>query len=146
MAGGIVSAAAGCTLFDRDAPPDFDGEGQIVFAAPRDISLGGQRRRAVQRWNDQYPAQPAISVDLPPAADNQRADLIARLQAGRDDYDVLGLDVVWTAEFAANQYVERHPGRTFRAIAWRAGRPVGRFLVQTTAGSTCARWAEERPA
>jgi trehalose/maltose transport system substrate-binding protein len=105
MAGGIVSAAAGCTLFDRDAPPDFDGEGQIVFAAPRDISLGGQRRRAVQRWNDKHPTQPAISVDLPPTADNQRADLIARLQAGRDDYDVLGLDVVWTAEFARGGYI-----------------------------------------
>jgi multiple sugar transport system substrate-binding protein len=44
-------------------------------------------------------------VDLPPAADNQRADLIARLQAGRDDYDVLGLDVVWTAEFARGGYI-----------------------------------------
>jgi multiple sugar transport system substrate-binding protein len=105
VAGGIASAAAGCTLFDRDDPPSFDGEGQIVFAAPRDISLGGQRRLAVQRWNKRHPTQRAVSVDLPPAADNQRADLIARLQAGRSDYDVLGLDVVWTAEFARGGYI-----------------------------------------
>ena len=105
VAGGIVSAAAGCTWPGRDATPSFDGEGQIVFAAPRDISLGGQRRLAVQRWNEQHPTQQAVSVDLPSAADHQRADLIARLQAGRDDYDVLGLDVVWTAEFARGGYV-----------------------------------------
>jgi multiple sugar transport system substrate-binding protein len=113
MATGIVSAAAGCTRPASDPPdppaaqdpPAFEGEGQIVFAAPRDISLGGQRRLAVQRWNEEHPTERAVSVDLPPAADHQRADLIARLQAGRDDYDVIGLDVVWTAEFARGGYI-----------------------------------------
>jgi ABC-type glycerol-3-phosphate transport system substrate-binding protein len=116
VAGGIVSAAAGCTRPTPDRsdpeparspapPPSFDGEGQIVFAAPRDISLGAQRRRAVEQWNRKHPNRPAVSVDLPSAADHQRADLVARLQAGRNDYDVLGLDVVWTAEFARGGYI-----------------------------------------
>jgi multiple sugar transport system substrate-binding protein len=52
------------------------------------------------------PTRRAVSVDLPFAADLQRADLIARLQAEREDYDVLGLDVVWTAEFAEGGYIE----------------------------------------
>jgi multiple sugar transport system substrate-binding protein len=64
-----------------------------------------QRRQAVQQWNKAHPGQQVVAVDLPSAADHQRADLIARLQAGRDDYDVLGLDVVWTAEFARGGYI-----------------------------------------
>jgi multiple sugar transport system substrate-binding protein len=111
LAGGIASAAAGCTRPERtpassqEAPPSFTGEGPIVFAGPMDISLGEQRRQAVQRWNQDHPGQEAVAVDLPSAADHQRAHLIARLQAGRDDYDVLGLDVVWTAEFARGGYI-----------------------------------------
>ena len=109
VAGGIVAAAAGCTLLDRGRTtidePAFDGEGPIVFAAPRDFSLGEQRRAAVGRWNKKHPTRRAVSVDLPFAADLQRAELITRLQAGRDDYDVLGLDVVWTAEFARGGYI-----------------------------------------
>ena len=35
LAGGLVAAAAGCSLFDSDEEAaEFDGEGQIVFAAP----------------------------------------------------------------------------------------------------------------
>jgi multiple sugar transport system substrate-binding protein len=110
LAGGIVSAAAGCTLRGRgrataEDEPSFEGEGPIVFAAPRDFSLGEQRRVAVRHWNDHHPTKRAVSVDLPFAADLQRADLIARLQARREDYDVLGLDVVWTAEFARGGYI-----------------------------------------
>jgi multiple sugar transport system substrate-binding protein len=107
LAGGMVSAAAGCTLPGRGPgdEPSFDGEGPIVFAAPRDFSLGEQRRVAVRRWNERHPTRRAVSVDLPFAADLQRADLIALLQAGREDYDVLGLDVVWTAEFARGGYI-----------------------------------------
>jgi multiple sugar transport system substrate-binding protein len=110
VAGGIVAAAGGCTLRGRGRPtaedePAFDGEGSIRFAAPRDFSLGEQRRARVREWNKDNPTRKAVSVDLPFAADLQRADLIARLQAGRDDYDVLGLDVVWTAEFARGGYI-----------------------------------------
>jgi multiple sugar transport system substrate-binding protein len=65
------------------------------------VDAGGR----VREWNDQHPTRRAVSVELPSAADLQRADLIARLQAGRVDHDVLGLDVVWTAEFARGGYI-----------------------------------------
>jgi multiple sugar transport system substrate-binding protein len=107
VAGGIVSAATGCTLPGRGQGDELslDGEGPIIFAAPPDFSRGDQRRVAVRNWNIRNPTRRAVSLDLPPAADLQRADLIARLQAGRKDYDVLGLDVVWTAEFARGGYL-----------------------------------------
>jgi hypothetical protein len=38
LAGGMVAAAAGCSLFDSDEEAAaFDGEGPIVFAAPRGL-------------------------------------------------------------------------------------------------------------
>ena len=102
LAAGAV-AAAGCTSgrqAKRPATEPLTGEGPIVFVMPRDTSAGAQRRQAVRRWNQEHPGQEAEYLDLPSAADLQRSELLATLQAGRPDYDVLGLDVVWTAEFA----------------------------------------------
>src|SRR5687767_4264554 len=39
-------------------------------------------------------------VALPADADQQREQLVRRLAAGDPDLDVLGMDVIWTAEFA----------------------------------------------
>jgi len=121
--GGIAATAAGCSWRDPDEETaELTGEGEITFAAPRDFSLGEQRRVAVRKWNDRNPTRRAVSVDLPFAADLQRADLIARLQAERGDYDVLGLDVVWTAEFAAGRYIES-------LEAYKATLQVDRFVT-----------------
>ena len=46
------------------------------------------------------PGERVTLLELPEAADEQRAQMVANLQAKSDRYDVLGLDVVWTAEFA----------------------------------------------
>jgi multiple sugar transport system substrate-binding protein len=127
LAGGMAAAAGGCTWLGSDEEPAgnssaFQGDGPIVFAAPRDFSLGEQRRVAVRTWNQRHATRRATSVDLPFAADLQRADLIARLQAEREDYDVLGLDVVWTAEFAEGDYIES-------LQAYEPDLRVGRFLA-----------------
>jgi multiple sugar transport system substrate-binding protein len=40
-------------------------------------------------------------VPLPADADQQREQLVRRLAAGDDDIDLMGMDVIWTAEFGA---------------------------------------------
>jgi multiple sugar transport system substrate-binding protein len=108
LAVGTAGAAAGCTWLRRRPEPrveEFRGEGPILFAGPPDYSLGGQRRLAVARWNEQNPGQEATYVELSPASDMQRAHLVASLQSGAHAYDVLALDVVWTAEFARGGYI-----------------------------------------
>ena len=40
------------------------------------------------------------TVDLPSDADQQREQLVRRLAAGDPDVDVIGMDVIWTSEFA----------------------------------------------
>jgi multiple sugar transport system substrate-binding protein len=37
---------------------------------------------------------------LPADADQQREQLVRRLAAGDEDIDIIGMDVIWTAEFA----------------------------------------------
>ncbi|MCT9929046.1 ABC transporter substrate-binding protein [Planotetraspora sp. A-T 1434] len=74
------------------------GIGPITFATGRDTTA--YLRPLLDRWNQAHPAEQVTLLELPEAADEQRAQMVANLQAHCDCYDVLGLDVVWTAEFA----------------------------------------------
>ncbi len=49
------------------------------------------------------------TVDLPNNADEQREQLVRRLAARDGDIDILGMDVIWTAEFAEAGWVEPFP-------------------------------------
>ncbi|MEO3855206.1 ABC transporter substrate-binding protein [Acrocarpospora sp. B8E8] len=93
----LVALATGCSALG--AP---DGEppaaGPITLAIGRDTTA--YLRPLLDRWNSAHPAEPVTLLELPEAADEQRAQMVANLQAHSDRYDVLGLDVVWTAEFA----------------------------------------------
>jgi multiple sugar transport system substrate-binding protein len=131
-AGAASAALDGCTRprrRPRRAPdrPRFEGEGPLVFAAPPDLSLDGQRRRSVLEWNSQHPDGKVTYVELNSRADRQRAELLSSQQAGlppgRGGYDVLGLDVVWTAEFARD-------GHILPLTSVADSLDTGRFLAQ----------------
>jgi multiple sugar transport system substrate-binding protein len=49
-------------------------------------------------------------VDLPADADAQREQLVRRLAAGDSSIDVIGMDVIWTAEFAKAGWVREWTG------------------------------------
>ncbi|GII56419.1 ABC transporter substrate-binding protein [Planotetraspora thailandica] len=93
---------AGCAgLTDSGAArsaPGTSGTGPITFATGKDTTA--YLRPLLDRWNQTHPDEPVTLLELPEAADEQRAQMVANLQAHSDVYDVLGLDVVWTAEFA----------------------------------------------
>lgn len=107
MAAGAASSLTACTSpIDCDAgEPEFTGTGEIVFAAPPDFSFGRNREKAVRRWSQKNPGWEARYVPLPVPADLQRTELLTKVQAEESDYDVLGLDVVWTAEFARGCFI-----------------------------------------
>ncbi|WP_424529542.1 ABC transporter substrate-binding protein [Sphaerisporangium viridialbum] len=75
-----------------------DGTGPMTFATGRDTT--GYMQPLIDRWNRAHPREQVTLLELPEAADEQRAQMVANLQARSERYDVLGLDVVWTAEFA----------------------------------------------
>ena len=53
---------------------------------------------------------------LPAQADQQREQLVRRLGAEDQSLDLLGLDVVWTGEFANAGWLEKVPADTERAV------------------------------
>jgi multiple sugar transport system substrate-binding protein len=94
----LLSGCAG--LGERDAVQigTTDGTGPMTFATGRDTT--GYIQPLIDRWNRAHPKEQVTLLELPEAADEQRAQMVANLQARSERYDVLGLDVVWTAEFA----------------------------------------------
>jgi multiple sugar transport system substrate-binding protein len=94
--------AAGC---DGDPQPlTNDRGGELVFATGRDVSQGRQWEAAVAAWNATHDPDVRM-VELPESADLQRTELVAVAQEAAGRFDVLNLDVIWTAEFARNGYL-----------------------------------------
>ncbi|MFG1702857.1 ABC transporter substrate-binding protein [Nonomuraea sp. M3C6] len=100
-----VLVAAGCAATGDEGGGDTGtgGIGPITFATGRDTTAYLQP--LLDRWNQAHPAEKVTLLELPEAADEQRAQMVANLQAQSSRYDVLGLDVVWTAEFAENGWI-----------------------------------------
>src|ERR1700678_2686499 len=99
-----------------------NGIGPITFAiGSDDISWLSP---VLNAWNASHPGQRVTPLYLPEAANDQLAQLVANLQAKSDAYDVIDLDVVWTAEFASAGVIIRLPAGKF---------PLGDFLPPAVA-------------
>ncbi|WP_248964307.1 ABC transporter substrate-binding protein [Sphaerisporangium perillae] len=94
----LVSGCAGLGERETVQSGATDGTGPMTFATGRDTT--GYIQPLIDKWNRTHPKEQVSLLELPEAADEQRAQMVANLQARSEQYDVLGLDVVWTAEFA----------------------------------------------
>ena len=56
-----------------------------------------------------HPDQKATFLELPESADQQRQQMVQNAQIKSDKHTMLSMDVVWTAEFAANGIVDALP-------------------------------------
>src|SRR5579862_8020962 len=127
IAAGLLLAAgtAGCTsggASPAGSAPSTNGIGPITFAIGRDDS--GWLTSVIARWNKAYPTQKVTLLLLPEAPNDQLAQLVANLQAKSDEYDVIDMDVIWTAEFASNGWIIPLPDNQF---------PLGKFLKPAVA-------------
>ena len=83
-----------------------------VFKEP-----GGAFAEAAARCSEAAAGRYRIEMaDLPPSADQQREQLVRRLAARDSDIDIMGMDVIWTAEFAGAGWL----------LPWRRGAGGGR--------------------
>lgn len=80
--------------------------GPITFVLGVDLSYGSVRKQLINKWNETHRANPVRIVELPSITDVQRAQILAAEQAGEPGYDVLELDLTWTAEFAENRVIK----------------------------------------
>jgi multiple sugar transport system substrate-binding protein len=74
------------------------GSGPMTFVVGKDTTQYFQP--LLDRWNRAHPGERVTMLELPEAADEQRAQMVANLQARNDRYDILAIDVIWSQEFA----------------------------------------------
>jgi multiple sugar transport system substrate-binding protein len=82
---------------------EAQGTGPITLVAGKDTS--GKYPAVINKWNAAHPNEKVTLLELPEAADAQRSAFVTNLQAKSDRYDVMGIDVVWTAEFAKSGWL-----------------------------------------
>jgi len=77
--------------------------GPITFVQGKDNS--GLLAPQAARWNAAHPTEKVTVKEQSDKADQQHDDLVQHFQAKDPSYDVVTVDVVWTAEFAANGWL-----------------------------------------
>jgi len=127
LAGALLAGlSAGCGIVGQAAgggtspgAESLSGIGPITFATGK-LDISSYLPRLIAEWNAAHPRQRVTLIPLPDDADDQNAQFVANLQARSDAYDVMSLDVIWTAQFASNGWiVPLKPGQF----------PLGDFLA-----------------
>lgn len=99
-----TNSATNAASGTASAGAEGEGRGPITFAMGRNDT--DKIVPIIEKWNAEHPDEQVTLSELAGEADDQRDTLVQSLQAGNSDYDVMALDVVWTADFAANQWLE----------------------------------------
>lgn len=87
-----------------DAANNLDGRGPITYVQGKDNS--NVVRPLVDKWNAAHPNEKVTFKEQSDKADQQHDDLVKNFQAKTAGYDVVDVDVVWTAEFAAKGWLQ----------------------------------------
>jgi trehalose/maltose transport system substrate-binding protein len=96
--------AAGGGADDAKEVTQAKASGDVTWCIGKDTS--GAFGTVVDNFNKANPDANVKLLELPEAADQQREQQIQRLQAESDECDVLGMDVIWTAEYAAQGWLQ----------------------------------------
>jgi multiple sugar transport system substrate-binding protein len=87
-----------------DAEQGLDGRGPITYVQGKDNS--NVVRPLVEKWNAAHPNEKVTFKEQTDQADQQHDDIVQHFQAKDAGYDVVDVDVVWTAEFAAKGWLQ----------------------------------------
>jgi multiple sugar transport system substrate-binding protein len=108
----LMLAVAGCGsdesdegggAADAEKVGQAKAEGDVTWCIGKDTS--GAFGTVVDGFNKANPNANVKLLQLPEAADEQRRLQIQRLRAENTECDVLGMDVIWTAEYAAQGWL-----------------------------------------
>jgi multiple sugar transport system substrate-binding protein len=103
----VAVLASGCTSIAAIGVPasasSLSGIGDITFATGKVDT--GYLAGLIAKWNAAHPRQRVTLIQLPDDANDQLDQLVTNLQARSDVYDVMNLDVIWTAQFASSGWI-----------------------------------------
>jgi len=113
--GALLAALTACGGDDDSGttaePSALEGRGPITYVAGKDST--GVVPKLIDAWNADHPDEEVTFIELSTDANEQRSQMIQNAQTESDAYTVLSVDVVWTSEFAANQWIEALPEDEF---------------------------------
>jgi multiple sugar transport system substrate-binding protein len=95
----IATAFFGCASGD-DASKTDDGRTIIVFKHGKIAGGDDPLKAIIERFEEENPDIKVVDEQLPPNTDQQHQFYVTNLEAGSADFDVFGLDVIWTPEFS----------------------------------------------
>jgi multiple sugar transport system substrate-binding protein len=99
----VAAALAGCGSSGKGGPPTLSW---YVFNEP-----SGSFKSAADKCTKESNGRYKIAVQaLPTDADQQRELIVRRLAAKDSSVDIIGMDVIWTAEFAQAGWIEPWTG------------------------------------
>jgi multiple sugar transport system substrate-binding protein len=81
-----------------------NAKGNVTWCIGKDTT--GAFSEVVSSYNQSHPGVHVKLLELPTSADQQRTQLVQREQAKSSECDVLGMDVIWTAEFAGQGWLK----------------------------------------
>jgi multiple sugar transport system substrate-binding protein len=103
LAATLVLAGCGSGGDGGGAAQGADGRGPITFVTQKDNS--GVLPFIADEWNRAHPDEKVTIKQQSDQADQQLSDFEQHFQAKDPHYDVVTVDVVWTAEFAARGWI-----------------------------------------
>lgn len=89
---------------DGPAAGGLDTRGPITYVQGKDNS--NVVRPMLAKWNAAHPTEKVTFKEQSDQADQQHDDLVQNFQAKNANYDVMSVDVIWTAEFAAKGWLQ----------------------------------------
>ncbi len=106
---GVTLVAAACGGGDSGGSSGGDSSamtsrGPITFVTGKDNS--NVWAPTIQKWNKAHPDEKVTLKEQTDQADQQHDDIVQHMQAKDPSYDIVTVDVVWTAEFAAKGWLE----------------------------------------
>jgi len=111
LAAMLLFAVAGCGSDDDDSggataekATQAKAKGDVTWCIGKDTT--GAFGTVVDNFNKANPNANVKLLELPEDAVEQRRLQIQRLRAKSDECDVLGMDVIWTAEYAAQGWLK----------------------------------------
>jgi ABC-type sugar transport system, periplasmic component len=85
------------------------GRGPITYVQGADTT--GVIPLIAAGWNKDHPNEKVTVKQQSAIADDQHQDLVQNFQAKSSTYDVVSVDVIWTAEFAAKGWLQPLTGK-----------------------------------
>src|SRR5215203_3871715 len=111
----VASALAAVTLAACGGGSDGSGSRELTFFVA--IQPGGTIEEVSKRCSEESNGKYTITPEfLPTDATQQREQLVRRLGAEDPSIDIIGMDVIWTGEFANAGWVEEWTGGEKKAV------------------------------